>query len=151
MASFAGGPGSAGDADTNNRTAPGNAPSTDPLAGRPDLEKDALKELRARQRALKAEAKRVATDLKNKKKQKKRALKRCATLDARDIVQVLLERGIVLQPRASSSTSSASSTAAPSEPDAGREGADDQMVHVATAIVPHVAGDMPDGSMVVSP
>jgi len=45
---------------------------------------------------LKSEARRVATDLKNKKKQKKRALRRCATLQTRDIVQVLLERGVVI-------------------------------------------------------
>ena len=71
--------------------------SSNVLNGRPDLEKDALKELRERQRMLKSEAKRVATDLKNKKKQKKkRALRRCATLQTRDIVQVLLERGVVI-------------------------------------------------------
>jgi len=82
----------------NDATGRGDGPgsSSNVLNGRPDLEKDALKELRERQRMLKSEAKRLATDLKNKKKQKKRALRRCATLQTRDIVQVLLERGVVI-------------------------------------------------------
>ena len=92
-----------------------NDVSSTVLTGRPDLEKDALKELRERQRALKSEAKRVATDLKNKKKQKKRALKKCAALDTRDIVQVLLERGVVM-PAGADSASPASSSATHSHP-----------------------------------
>ena len=74
----------------------GSAAGPDVLTGRPDLEADALQELRNRQRALKAEAKRVQTELKNKKRQKTRALRRCAALHTRDIVQVLLERGTMM-------------------------------------------------------
>ena len=111
---------SASGASNGGRPAPGAAaPSlandrdTGVLAGRPDLEKDALKELRDRQRALKSEAKRVATDLKNKKKQKKRAMKRCATLGTRDLVQVLLERGVVMQSAPSASAGGSSSSTEP--------------------------------------
>jgi len=111
---------SASGASNGGRPAPGAAaPSlandrdTGVLAGRPDLEKDALKELRDRQRALKSEAKRVATDLKNKKKQKKRAMKRCATLGTRDLVQVLLERGVVMQSVPPTNTGGSSASTEP--------------------------------------
>jgi hypothetical protein len=93
---------------SSGRHSPGSG--RDVLTGRPDLEKDALKELRERQRMLKSEAKRVATDLRNKKKQKKRAMRRCATLQTRDIVQVLLERGVVIPNTDSEAMSGAASS-----------------------------------------
>ena len=113
---------SASGASTSVGPAPGaaapnlaNDRETGVLAGRPDLEKDALKELRDRQRALKNEAKRVAADLKNKKKQKKRAMKRCSTLGTRDLVQVLLERGVVMQSAPPTNTGGSSASTEPAE------------------------------------
>lgn len=105
------------------------------LAGRPDLEKDALQELRARQRALKTEAKRVAQDLKSKKKQKKRALKRCSVLDTRDIVQVSLERGVAMPGGASGALSSSSPSAAP-----------DTTMALALAVNTHDANGVPSAA-----
>ena len=137
MASRGGRQHDAPDPNLNNRTAPPDSRSADPLGGRPDLEKDALKELRARQRALKNEAKRVATDLKKKKKQKKRALKRCAALDSRDLVQVLLERGIVLGNSASSSSTSSAHSAPPRQE--SRPEAADPVDHPSHAVVVHAS------------
>ena len=100
----------------------------DVLSGRPDLATDSLADLRTQQRALKTEAKRVAADLRNKRRQKKRAMKRCATLDTRDLVQVLLDRGVQLQKDAAASSAAASRPNA-SEPAAkaadGHDGARD--------------------------
>jgi hypothetical protein len=67
------------------------------LVGRPDLAQDSLADLRFRQRELKQQAKRVKKELKNKQRQKQRIMRRVSSLDTRDIVQVLLDRGLCLR------------------------------------------------------
>jgi hypothetical protein len=114
------------------------------LAGRPDLEANALSALKERQRQLKSEAKRVQADLKNKRRQKKRALKRCAALETRDIVQVLLDRGVML-PRANGGSASSGGRSAPVENEAAAAGVlagarEEEVPEAEEAMVPHEAG-----------
>ena len=104
------GPDTAAAADSGDR--PGAAEGVrgeDVLAGRPDLATDSLADLRSKQRSLKTEAKRIATELRNKRRQQKRAIRRCSTLDTRDLVQVLLDRRAQLQREKEAASSAASS------------------------------------------
>ena len=67
------------------------------LVGRPDLAPDSIEDLRQRQRALKISTRQVKKELKNKRRQKQRIVRRVASLGTQDIVQVLLDRGVQLR------------------------------------------------------
>ena len=69
----------------------------DTLCGRPDLAEDSIQNPRLRQRSLKQEAAKLQRDLKNKKRQKQRIMRKVSRLATSDIVQALLDRGVELQ------------------------------------------------------
>ena len=66
-----------------------------PLA-RADLSQDAITDLRARHKQLKAEQKRVRQEMKNKARKRQRVLARMRHIDTASVMQVLLERGVNL-------------------------------------------------------
>ena len=70
-------------------------PSASRLMGRPDLAQDSLSDLRVRSRQLKQEAAQVKRELKNKKRQKQRILRRVSRLATADIVQALLDPSLI--------------------------------------------------------
>jgi len=111
---------SEGAADASRGVPASAEPSASRLMGRPDLAQDSLSDLRIRSGQLKQEAAQVKRELKNKKRQKQRILRRVSRLATADIVQALLDRGVQLQEaataaaaRADEGTSAAASSASP--------------------------------------
>lgn len=68
----------------------------DVLAGRPDLAKDALIDLKRHQAELKKESARLKRELKAKRRRKARLVRKVEALESEELVQVLLERGVKL-------------------------------------------------------
>ena len=61
-----------------------------------DLSQDAIADLRARHKQLKAEQKRVRQEMKNKARKRQRVMARMRHVDTASVLQVLLERGVNL-------------------------------------------------------
>jgi len=95
----------------------GSEPSASRILGRPDLAQDSLTDLRLRSKQLKQEAAMVKRDLKNKKRQKARILRRVSRLATADIVQALLDRGVALREAASAESAAAASGSGDPAPD----------------------------------
>jgi hypothetical protein len=69
-----------------------------PGDGGPDLSQDAIADLRAEHKRLKAQQKRVRAEIKNKARKRNRVLNRMRHLDTVAVLQVLTERGVQFGP-----------------------------------------------------
>ena len=78
-----------------------------------DLSQDAIADLRARHKRLKAEQKRVRQEMKNKARKRQRVLARMRHVDAASVLQVLLERGVNLGDAAGARPAAPAPPAAP--------------------------------------